>query len=114
MYLNSFPLNEGMENGRKGMGKMRVAVVMPNHADLNSSLNNYVKTLQYIAEKKWADITLFTDEKNALSLSGITVKKIRGFDYKTPLEKLLLLLGIPRGYYFGLEEIGRASCRERV
>ena len=104
MYLNSFPLNEGMENGRKGMGKMRVAVVMPNHADLNSSLNNYVKTLQYIAEKKWADITLFTDEKNALSLSGITVKKIRGFDYKTPLEKLLLLLGIPRDYYFGLEE----------
>lgn len=93
-----------MENGRKGIGKTRVAVVMPNHADLNSSLNNYVKTLQYIAKKKWADITLFTDEKNALSLSGITVRKIRGFDYKTPLEKLLLLLGVPRDYYFGLEK----------
>ncbi len=97
----------GMANPMKKGGKgtiVRVAVVMPNHAELNSSLNNYVKTLHYIAKKGWADITLFTDEKNALSLEGITVKKIRGLDYKTPLEKLLLLLGLPRHYYFNLED----------
>jgi glycosyltransferase involved in cell wall biosynthesis len=86
----------------KTMRKLRVALVMPNHADLNSSLNNYVKTYQHLVKRRLIEVTLFTDQKNTLRLEHIHVEKIRGVDYGTILGDALLVLGIPRFYYCDL------------
>lgn len=81
------------------MKKLKVAVVMPTHFDIHSSLNNFVKTYQYLIKNKKIEVTLFTDEKNDAELKGFKIEKIKGIDYKTILEKILFLLGIPRYYY---------------
>src|SRR3989338_6033718 len=86
------------------MKKMKVAIVMPNHFDLHSSLNNFIKTYQYLIKNKNIEVTLFTDEKNEVKVQGFRIEKIRGFDYKTPIEKGLFVLGIPRFYYKDLGE----------
>ena len=86
------------------MEKLKVAIVMPTHFDLHSSLNNFIKTYQYLIKNKNIEVTLFTDEKNEVKLEGFKVEKIRGVDYKTILEKILFLLGIPRYYYSKLAE----------
>ena len=86
------------------MGKLKVAIVMPTHFDLHSSLNNFVKTYQYLIKNKNIEATLFTDEKNNVKLEGFKVEKIKGLDYKTILEKMLFLLGIPRYFYPKLAE----------
>ncbi len=86
------------------MGKLKVAVVMPTHFDLHSSLNNFIKTYQYLVKNNSVEVTLFTDEKNDVRLEGFKVEKIKGLDYKTFLEKILFLLGIPRYYYPKLAE----------
>ena len=87
------------------MVKLKVAIVMPNHFDINSSLNNFIKTYQYMIKKRNIDITLFTDKKNqSIDLKGFNIEKIDGIDYGTIFEKLLFLLGIPRFYYRDLKE----------
>ena len=86
------------------MEKLKVAIVMPTHFDMHSSLNNFVKTYQYLIKNKNIEVTLFTDEKNDVSLDGFKIEKIKGFDYKTILEKILFLFGIPRYYYPKLAE----------
>lgn len=83
--------------------KLRVALVMPNHADMDSSLNNYVKTYQYLVKKGLIDVTLFTDDDNDLQVGGFNVKKIKSVDYGNVLGKILFVLGLPRFYYPRLE-----------
>lgn len=86
------------------MRKLKVAVVMPTHFDVYSSLNNFLKTYYYMIKKYNIEVTLFTDKKNNIRLRGIKVEKIKGIDYKTPIEKILFALGIPRFYYGDLAE----------
>lgn len=86
------------------MKKLKVAIVMPTHFDLHSSLNNFVKTYQYMIKNRNIEVTLFTDEKNNVKLEGFKIERIKGLDYGTILEKILFLLGIPRYYYPGLTE----------
>ena len=86
------------------MKRLKVAIVMPTHFDLHSSLNNFIKTYQYLVKNKNIEATLFTDEKNDVELEGFKVEKIKGLDYKTILEKVLFLLGIPRYFYPKLAE----------
>ena len=82
---------------------MKVALVMPTHFDINSSLNNFIKVYQYIAKNKNADITLFTDRKNSIKIKNLKIEYINGLDYRTIFEKILFVLGIPRFYYNGLK-----------
>ena len=81
------------------MKKLKVAIVMPTHFDMHSSLNSFIKTYQYLIEKKNIEATLFTDRKNNIKLKNFRIEKINGFDYKTIFEKILFVLGIPRFYY---------------
>ena len=86
------------------MKKLKVAVVMPTHFDINSSLNNFIKTYQYLVRNKNIEVTLFTDKKNNISIKDFKIQKIKGIDYKTIFEKILFVLGIPRFYYIDLAE----------
>ncbi|MEK6876612.1 MAG: glycosyltransferase [Nanoarchaeota archaeon] len=86
------------------MKALKVALVMPNHFDINSSLNNFIKTYQYLTKKKDIEVTLFTDKKNNVKVRDFKIQKISGFDYKTIFEKILFVLGIPRFYYKDLIE----------
>ncbi len=83
------------------MTQLKIALVMPNHVDIFSSLHNYLKVFSYLVKNKGVVITLFTDARHDVSFDGLplTIKKIKGFDYQTPLEKALLVLGLPRHYY---------------
>ena len=84
------------------MTKIRVAIVIPTHYDIHSSLQNLLKVCAYLTKKKALDATIFTDEKNKVQYPGFNVEKIKGIDYKTVLEKALFLLGIPRFWYADL------------
>ncbi|MEK6984699.1 MAG: glycosyltransferase family 4 protein [Nanoarchaeota archaeon] len=86
------------------MKKLSLAIVMPTHFDIHSSLHNFLKTYKYLADKKNVDVTLFTDKKNTVDYSKywIKVEKISGIDYNTFFEKILFVLGIPRFYYTDL------------
>ena len=86
------------------MKKLKVAIVMPTHFDIHSSLNNFIKTYQYLIEKKNVEVTLFTDRKNDVKIKNFRIEKIKSLDYKTILEKALFVLGIPRYYYRNLNE----------
>ena len=86
------------------MKAIKVALVMPNHFDINSSLNNFIKTYQYLIKNRNIDVTLFTDRKNNVKVKDFKIQKINGLDYKTIFEKILFVLGIPRFYYTGLIE----------
>ena len=84
------------------MGKLKIAVVIPTHFDIHSSLNNLLKVYRYLIKNKNIKVTIFTDKKNNVRYKGFKVQKISGLDYKTIFEKLLFLLGIPRFYYTDL------------
>ena len=86
------------------MKALKVALVMPNHFDINSSLNNFIKTYQYLIKNRNIEVTLFTDNKNNIKVRGFKIQKINGLDYKTIFEKILFILGIPRFYYTDLIE----------
>ena len=88
------------------MKKIKLAIVMPTHSDVDSSLNNFLKSYKYLAEKNGIDATLFTDKKNNVDYDGYRIKteKINGLDYGTLLGKVLFVLGIPRFYYTDLIE----------
>ena len=81
------------------MNLLKVALVMPTHFDINSSLNNFIKTYEYLIKNKNIEVTLFTDVKNDISLPNFKIKKIKGLDYNTFISKILFALGIPRFYY---------------
>jgi glycosyltransferase involved in cell wall biosynthesis len=84
------------------MKKLKVAVVIPTHFDIHSSLNNLLKVYRYLIKNKNIEVTIFTDKKNDVNYKDFKVQKINGLDYKTIFEKLLFLLGIPRFYYIDL------------
>ncbi|MBL6992070.1 MAG: glycosyltransferase family 4 protein [Bacteriovoracaceae bacterium] len=86
------------------MKKLKVAIVMPTHFDINSSLNNFIKTYQNLIKRGKIEVTLFTDISNHVKVPGFKIKKIKSLDYGTFLSKILFVLGIPRFYYFGLKE----------
>ncbi|MBW2976551.1 glycosyltransferase family 4 protein [Candidatus Woesearchaeota archaeon] len=86
------------------MGKLKVAIVMPTHFDINSSLNNFLKTYQYLIKNRNIEVTLLTDKKNNINVKGFKIEKINGVDYGTILEKILFILGIPRFCYTDLSE----------
>src|SRR3989338_5408465 len=86
------------------MKALKVALVMPNHFDINSSLNNFIKTYQYLIKNRNIEVTLFTDRKNKVKVRDFKIQKIDGLDYKTIFEKILFVLGIPRFYYNDIAE----------
>src|SRR3989338_4918132 len=86
------------------MAKLRVAVVIPTHFDIHSSLNNLLKVYRHLIKNKNVEATIFTDKKNNAEYKDFKIEKINGVDYKTVWEKILLVLGIPRFYYTDLVE----------
>ena len=86
------------------MKKLKVAIVMPTHFDIHSSLANFLKFYQYLIKNKNIEVTLFTDKKNNVEYEDFKIEKIDGIDYKTIFEKVLFVLGIPRYYYRNLNE----------
>ena len=86
------------------MSKLRVAVVIPTHSNIKSSLHNLLKVYEYLIKKHKVEVTIFTDKKNSFSYPKFKIQKINGFDYKTPIEKILLILGLQRFYYRDLVE----------
>ncbi|MEK6943369.1 MAG: glycosyltransferase family 4 protein [Nanoarchaeota archaeon] len=86
------------------MGKLTVAIVMPTHFDVHSSLLNFLKTYEYLIKNRNIDVTLFTDSRNKVDYKKLKIEKIEGFDYGTGIDKILFLLGIPRFYYKKLDE----------
>jgi len=83
---------------------MKIAVVIPTHSSLNSSLHNLLKVYRYLMDKYNVEVTIFTDSKNTLEYKDFKVRKINGIDHNTLLEKLLLFLGLQREYYTDLIE----------
>ena len=84
------------------MEKLNVALVIPTHFDLYSSLNNLLKVYMHLMKSKDVKVTIFTDKKNAVDCDDFGIEKISGIDYGTILEKALFVLGMPRFYYAGL------------
>ena len=72
------------------MKRIRVAIVIPTHYDIHSSLANLLKVYRYIIKNKNADVTIFTDKKNNVSYKDFKIEKISGIDYKTILENSYL------------------------
>ena len=97
IYLNSFLI-------LSSMGKLKVAIVIPTHCDIHSSLNNLLKVYRYLIKNKDIEATVFTDKKNNVRYKDFKIEKINGVDYKTIFEKIFLVLGIPRFYYTNLVE----------
>ena len=86
------------------MQKLRVAIVIPTHYDINSSLSSLIKAYRRIIKTRNVEVAIFTDKKNNVSYRDFKVEKINGLDYNTIFAKALFLLGIPRFYYTDLVE----------
>ena len=86
------------------MKKIKVAIVIPTHYDIHSSLVNLLKIYRYLIKNKNVEATIFTDRKNNVRYKDFKIKKMNGIDYKTILEKILFVLGIPRFWYKDLVE----------
>ena len=86
------------------MPKLKVAVVIPTQPNIKSSLQNLLKVYEYLTKKYKIEVTIFIDKKNKFSYKNFKVRKINGIDYKTPIEKVLLFLGLQRFYYADLIE----------
>ena len=84
------------------MKKLRVALVIPTHFNIHSSLNNLLKVYRYMIKNRNVEVTIFTDKKNDVNYRDFNIEKISGIDYKTIFEKILLVLGVPRFYYTDL------------
>lgn len=84
------------------MKKLNIAIVIPAHFDIHSSLNNLLKVYRHLMKNKNLEVTIFTDKKNDVDYKDFRIEKISGIDYKTIFEKLLFVLGIPRFYYIDL------------
>ncbi len=86
------------------MPKLKVAVVIPTHSNLKSSLHNLLKVYEYLVRKYGFEVTVFIDKKHDFSYRNFKVKKIKGVDHQTLFEKLFLVLGLQRDYYTDLVE----------
>lgn len=86
------------------MQKLKVAVVIPTHYNVQSSLHVLLGAYRYLMRTRNIEVTIFTDAKNDASYEGFKLEKIKSLDYKTPFEKIFLLLGLPRYFYTDLIE----------
>ncbi|MCH8003677.1 MAG: glycosyltransferase family 4 protein [Nanoarchaeota archaeon] len=86
------------------MKKLKIALVIPTHFDIYSSLNNLLKVYRYLMKNNNIEVTIFTDKKNNIQYKNFKIEKINDIDYNTILEKILFVLGIPRFYYTDLVE----------
>jgi len=86
------------------MKKIKIAVVIPTHFDIHSSLNNLLKVYRYLIKTKNIEVTIFTDRKNDAIFRGFKVVRINGTGHQNVLSKILFVLGIPRFYYRDLVE----------
>lgn len=84
------------------MKKLRVAIVIPTHFDVHSSLNNLLKVYRHIIKNKNVEVAIFTDKSNKAHYGDFEIEKINGIDYGTIIEKILFVLGLPRFYYTDL------------
>ena len=82
--------------------KMKVAVVIPTHFDIRSSLHVLLSAYRYLIRTKNIEVTIFTDSRNNVSYKDFKIEKIKSVDYKTPLEKIFFIMGIPRFFYMDL------------
>lgn len=83
------------------MKKIKVAVVIPTHTNLKSSLHVLVGIYKYLEKTRNVKATIFTDSKNSYGY-GLDTVKVKGLDYNTVFSKLLFFLGLPRHYYIDL------------
>ena len=67
IYLNSFLILRYMK-------KLKVAVVIPTHFDIHSSLNNLLKVYRYLIKNKNIEVTIFTDKKNDVNYKDFKVQ----------------------------------------
>ena len=85
------------------MNKLKVAVVIPTHSNLKSSLHILFSVYRFLMKEKGIEVTIFTDKKNKVDYEGFSVEKINGVDGNLA-SKALFVLGIPRYYYSDLVE----------
>ena len=83
---------------------LKIAVVIPTHSNIKSSLQNLLKVYEFLIKKYKIKVTIFTDSRIDFSYKNFKVQKIKGFDHNTFLEKILLFLGLQRNYYPELVE----------
>ena len=57
------------------MKKLKVALVIPTHFDIHSSLNNLLKVYRYLIKNKNIEVTIFTDKKNNVKYKNFKIKK---------------------------------------
>lgn len=86
------------------MKPIKVAVVIPTHTNIKSSLHVLLNVYSYLVKTKNMEVTIFTDSNNHAVYPGFEIVKIKGFDYNTFLSKILFVLGLPRYYYSNLIE----------
>ncbi len=84
------------------MKKLKVAIVIPTHFDIHSSLNNLLKVYRYLIKNRNIEVTIFTDKRNDINYGDFVIEKISRIGYKTIFEKILFVLGMPRYYYTDL------------
>jgi len=84
------------------MKKLKVAVVIPTHSNLKSSLHILFSIYRKLMEEKGISVTIFTDMSNTSVYEGFNVERIRSLDYNNPVSQGLFVLGVPRYYYTGL------------
>ena len=82
--------------------KIKVAVVIPTHSNIRSSLHVLLSGYRYLMMTKNIEVTIFMDSKNNADYKDFKIEKIKSIDYKTPLEKIFFIMGIPRFFYIDL------------
>lgn len=86
------------------MKPIKVAVVIPTHPNLKSSLHVLLDVYEFLIKTRSLRVSVFTDRKNKVAYSGFNIVRIKGIDYDTFLSKILFVLGMPRYYYTDLIE----------
>ncbi len=86
------------------MKKIKVAVVIPTHTNINSSLHVLLSIYWHLMRTKNVDVTIFTCVSNKNPYPGFKVERIKGIDHVTLASKALFVLGLPRFYYSDLVE----------
>ena len=81
------------------MKPLKVAVVIPTHTNLKSSLHVLLDIYEYLIRTKNLKAAIFTDSKNNVDYPGFKTVRIKGIDHGTIWSRILFLLGIPRYCY---------------
>lgn len=84
------------------MPKLKVAVVIPTHFNIKSSLQNLLKVYEYLVKKYDFEVIIFIDKRYHFEYKNFKVQSISGLDHKTIFEKILMFLGLQRDYYIDL------------